>query len=265
MRYQRIFALGVAVATATTLACSQAAPAPTSPAAGTPPASDAAADGSTLKVTAPTIVSPTGGIEVQDLDPDLVINNSTPKFVSSLPLSYVFEVIDKDNKVVYKSNPVPAGANGRTSHETGIYLTSDDRYTWRAYAVYQNQRGPTSTTAQFKVFNKFGVSCSHLRTEFEIVACRRAQYGFMNSTQRLEFVTRIAYDLNRGGFEHRPYGILVKTEGHNCFGYSCDIICSGQGSGQRQWDVLTDEDGLQGPKWDRLGTIAVRPCEFITQ
>jgi hypothetical protein len=53
----------------------------------------------------------------------------------------------------------------------------------------------------------------------------------------------------------------VKESGNNCGGYSCDIICAGQGSSQKQWDVLVDE------KYARWGSPIgdgqrVRPCEI---
>jgi hypothetical protein len=141
-------------------------------------------------------------------------------------------------------------------------LDFDKAFSWRAYATYQNERGPTSSTASFRTFNRFGVSCAHLGNELAIVQCRRAQYGFMSVPQRVEFLRRIAYDLNRAPAEHAPYGILVKSVGHSCQGYSCDIICSDRGT-HRQWDVLGDEDATQAPGWSRLGTIAVRPCEAV--
>ena len=45
---------------------------------------------------------------------------------------------------------------------------------------------------------------------------------------------------NAAGVSGGPFGILEKASGNNCGGYSCDIICSGQGNAQKQWDVLID-------------------------
>ena len=262
MKYQRLFALAVAITTATSLACSRTPAAPTaptgSPLAGAP---EAGPDGSTLKVTAPVAVFPTGGIELDDDDPDLVITNSTGRFVDNLPLAYVFEVL-RDGQVIYRSNPVAPGANGRTEHETAV-LDFDQNFTWRAYAVYQGQRGPMSDAAAFKTFNRFGISCAHMGSEPGIVECRRAQYGTIPHDELPEFLAKVAYDLNRAGMEHAPYGRLIKTTGNNCHGYSCDIICAGQGSGQRQWDILIDEDSAQIPVWNRVGESVSRPCEAV--
>ncbi|MEX1129958.1 MAG: hypothetical protein WD227_17355 [Vicinamibacterales bacterium] len=263
MKYHKLLALAAAASAATALACNQAPTPPTSPAGTQPGAIAAGPDGATLKASAPGTFSPVGGIEITDLDPDLVVTNATPTYVPDLPLSYVFEVFGDKGELAYQSNPIPAGANGRTTHELTKDLRMNEVHTWRAYAVYQGQRGPMSGVASFKTFDRFGVSCAHLPTELDIVNCRRAQFGFLSHDDRPEYVKRIAYDLNRGGFEHRPYGILVKDTGNNCNGYSCDIVCSGEGGGQRQWDVLEDEDLKQAPVWNRVPEISARPCEFM--
>jgi len=261
MNYQKLIAFAAAASTATALACSQASAPPTSPAGIEPGAIAAGPDGATLKATAPVAVSPVGGVEVTDLDPDLVVDNATGIYVQNLPLSYVFEVTDEDGTLVYRSDPIAAGANGRTTHEIGTDLRDDEVHTWKAYAVYAGQRGPMSTGASFKTFNRFGTVCTG--SELAIIECRKAQYGHIPHDKLPEFLERVAYDLNRGGHEHRPYGRLLKDIGNNCDGYACDIICSGQGSGQRQWDVLEDEDAKQGPQWSRVGEINVRACEFV--
>lgn len=261
MKYEKPSALAVAIFTAATLACSQSPAPPTSPAASDPVGTEAGPDGSTLKASPPVAVSPAGGVEISDLDPDLVIDNGKGRFVDNLPLSYVFEVTDSDNQLVYRSEPVPQGPGGRTVHEIAQDLELDRVHTWQAYAVYQGQRGPMSAAASFKTFNRFGTVCRG--TEIEIVACRKAQYGHIPHNKLTEFLERVAYDLNVGGHEHRPYGRLVKVDGNNCSGFSCDIICSDANGGQRQWDILIDEDDLQGPVWSRVVQIAVRPCASV--
>ena len=257
-----IQALGFAAIAAFTLACAQQPAAPTSPPAGSPIFGEAGPDGSTLKVTAPSPISPVGGVEVDDDDPDLVITNVTAQFVDSLPLAYIFEVFE-EGQLVYRSGAVQAGSDGRTSHEIARVLDFDESFTWRAYAIYQGQRGPMSAAANFRTFNRFGASCAHLRNEPAIVECRRAQYSYIPYDELPEFLAKVAYDLNRAGMEHAPYGRLIKTEGNNCHGYSCDIICAGQGSAQRQWDILVDEGGLQAPVWNRVGETVSRVCEPV--
>lgn len=76
----------------------------------------------------------------------------------------------------------------------------------------------------------------------------------------------IAQRLN--AVDPRPdhFGVLVKTSGNQCAGYSCDIVCSGTGGSQRQWDVLiaVGDPGGSRPTWHAIGEgIAVRPCEVV--
>ena len=163
MKHQTFTALAAATAVAFTLACSGQPGSPTSPNGLDPAGSSAYADGSTLKVTAPVAVSPAGGIEIDDTSPVLVINNATPKFVPSLALSYIFEVLDAQSRVVYRSNPVAQGGGGRTSHEINLDLNPEGSYTWRAHAVFQTYTGPRAAVASFKTLSRFGVSCAHLR------------------------------------------------------------------------------------------------------
>jgi hypothetical protein len=259
MKHQKLFALAIAVLTSATLACGQRS-SPTSPTGSNPATGDANPDGSTLKATAPSIVSPGGGIETDDLTPTLTVNNATPKFVSTLQLSYVFEVLNSSNQVVYRSAPVAQGTGGQTSHEVSVELNNDEVHTWRAYAVFQNHRGPMASPASFKTLSRFGVSCAHLFEPILIVGCRMAQHGGMDHHEVVDFLREVAYDMNRA-YPGAEFGILVKTTGNNCDGYSCDIICDGNGADQTQYDILIDDTF---PNWAEVGDGAtIRPCEVI--
>ncbi len=262
MKYQKLSALAVAAITATTLACSQAPTPPTSPGGTTGAGTDAGPDGSTLKATAPGAVSPTGGAEVGG-DPELVITNGTGRFIQNLALSYVFEVLN-GTQVVYRSNPVPAGANGRTTHEVQTQLADEQNHTWRAYAVFQGQRGPMSAAASFRTVNRFGVSCAHTGSPIGIVSCRFEQHGGgsgMDHEELIQFMREVAFDLNQLGISDKGgFGLARKTIGNNCLGYSCDIICEGHGNDQNQYDILIDESI---PNWAEVGEVAVRECEII--
>jgi hypothetical protein len=75
-----------------------------------------------------------------------------------------------------------------------------------------------------------------------ILQCHRSAYPeHMSASQAVAFLRGSARDLNRAGVAQGPFGILRKQSGNNCNGYSCDIICAGQGNSQKQWDVLIDE------------------------
>lgn len=97
-----------------------------------------------------------------------------------------------------------------------------------------------------------------------IVERERAKFGPMSAEQVAQFLRNVALALNAEGVAGGPFGVLRKTTGANCAGYSCDIICVGNGDAQRQWDVLSDADpgGRQEPGWSGpLPEIAVRECE----
>lgn len=94
-----------------------------------------------------------------------------------------------------------------------------------------------------------------------ILECHRSFYPqHMSAGQHVAFLKASARDLTRAAVSGGPFGVLRKEGGNNCHGYSCDIICAGQGGGQRQWDVLIDETYAT---WGSpLGTIRVDLCEI---
>ena len=82
------------------------------------------ADGTTLKASAPTAVSPAGGDRNRRPRAGAVINNSTATFAPGVALTYVFEVLNSANQVIYRSNPVAQGSGGRTTHEIAYDIES---------------------------------------------------------------------------------------------------------------------------------------------
>ena len=77
----------------------------------------------------------------------------------------------------------------------------------------------------------------------------------MSSSDTVSFLTSTAQSLTRNGIGGAPFGLLRKSSGSSCNGYSCDIICSGQGNAQKQWDVLGDAEGAQTPGWNGPSTV----------
>lgn len=83
-----------------------------------------------------------------------------------------------------------------------------------------------------------------------IVECERNKYArYMSPTDMVNFLIATARSLNRNGIAGGPFGILRKAGGNQCNGYSCDIICAGNGNAQAQWDVLGDVGGANSPGW----------------
>jgi hypothetical protein len=63
----------------------------------------------------------------------------------------------------------------------------------------------------------------------------------MSDAQAVKFLKGAARHFNMARVPGGPYGLLQKKFGNNCNGFSCDILCAGQGSRQRQYDVLIND------------------------
>lgn len=167
---------------------------------------------------------------------------------------------------------------GQTTFTPGHQLAANAQHFWRVRAADSETQGPWSAVQGFITPGAPppppgpgpgpgpgpapGAPCISSSPQ-AIVECERAKFGHMSSSQTVTFLRAVARSLNASGIGGGPFGILVKTSGSNCDGYSCDIICAGNGGSQRQWDVMIDSDGAQIPVWDGpLSTIAVRPCEI---
>lgn len=130
-------------------ACSKPAESPVAPGAAVEGIADAAADGSTLKVTAPAPVSP-----VNNAQPDgalvLVAAKAQGKFTNVTP-SYEFEVKNAGGAVVYSrvTGGVGSGPNN-VEHTVDAGLEFDAPHTWRVRAVVPGAAGPWSAAATFR-------------------------------------------------------------------------------------------------------------------
>ena len=126
-------------------ACSRQSTAPTSPSA--PSAAGGAAspaDGSTLKVTAPTPTSPINDAQMSDNFPTLTATASTPRFGNPGPLLYRFEVYSETGAKVQDSGLVSS-----PTFKISAVLSFKQRQTWRVRAEAQGLVGPWSAVASF--------------------------------------------------------------------------------------------------------------------
>lgn len=129
------------------IACSEGkSPNPVSPTA--PPSAtdggDAAADGSTLKVTAPGLVSPANGSQLGEFELVLRITASTAKFVAgNVPLAYRYELLRGGQVVDSFRAPV-------LEWRPSAGLESNTEYGWRARAEQGTSFGPWSGTWTFR-------------------------------------------------------------------------------------------------------------------
>ncbi len=149
-------ACGVAVVLATAWGCADTMSPPTSPAVATADV-NAAADGSTLKVTAPTLQSPIGGVRLDNLEPVFRLQNASARFGSTPALGYRFEVQTMAGVVVATSGLITAGAT-TTSWELPFEQTLDTRYRWRARAEYSGKVGPWSGYSEYLTVDYRGLN-----------------------------------------------------------------------------------------------------------
>lgn len=151
--YKTLPRVGAACALALTLACNRAPAAPTPTDSSSPGSGDAAADGSTLKVTPPTVMSPSSDFRIDSRKPTMVVGNSTGRFVNR-QFTYEFQLLNDSSSVV-DSTTMAAGSGGTTSWAYPTDLERDTPYRWRARARMGNAVGPWSSTARFfTVFEK---------------------------------------------------------------------------------------------------------------
>lgn len=130
------------------LACSKSPATPVAPAAATDPSTGAAADGTTLKVTAPTAVSPVGGAQPETLV--LTANKATGKYDTSVNPSHEFQIRTTGGATVAGCTAtMPPGGN-TVSWTPTCTLEFDTNYTWRVRGVMGTAVGPWSSDAQFR-------------------------------------------------------------------------------------------------------------------
>ncbi len=163
----------------------------------------------------------------------------------------------------------------QTAFAAPVNLDYDATYYWRARATDGETTSNWMTTQVFRSMTRPstpspspspspGGPCN-FSSPLPIVECERAKYGHMSSGEMVTFLRAVARDLNANKIADGPFGILRKSGGSSCGGYSCDIVCSGQGNAQKQWDVLGDAEGAQTPAWGGPNTvpnIRVDVCEI---
>jgi hypothetical protein len=225
-------------------------------------------------VDPPVPASPINGAATANITPDLVVTNGRVQGRAG-QVVYRYEVARDQafGNMISVANVARSGG-GTTTHQSAP-LPPGITLFWRVWATNGQLTNGPSAVQSFRTPAAPapgpgpgptppapGGDCSKLSGPADIVNCNLARWGSLGSRETVEFLRLTARDLNRAGISGGPFGILVKTSGANCNGYSCDIICSGQGGGQRQWDVLVDS-GRGGGTWHEVGSgLTARPCEI---
>jgi hypothetical protein len=138
--------LGAASALALTLACNSAPNTPTAPGATAPGGTEAAPDGSTLKVVAPSPISPTGDTRLSNRVPTMTAGNSTGKFANTA-YNYEFQLLTDGGQLVRAASI--AGGSGTTTWVYPEELARDTAYKWQVRATLNGAVGPWSPQARF--------------------------------------------------------------------------------------------------------------------
>lgn len=125
------------------MACSRQTATPVSPSAGQATSADAAADGSTLKVSAPTLVSPINDAQQSDA-PTLTVGAVSGKY-SAVPsaVTYRFQVFNPAGQAVVDTTVASV------AYKVTATLAFKTRYTWRVRAEVGTNVGPWSATGSF--------------------------------------------------------------------------------------------------------------------
>lgn len=221
--------------------------------------------------TAPTPRFPLANVQLTTSRPELRVGNGAAQGPVAQAF-YQFQVATDASFGNIVVNEETAQQNGETRLTVPGNLHFSTAYYWRARVSDGDAVSPWSATESFRTvaapaptpgpapLPNPGASCV-LSTGQAIITCNRNRYGYMSSTQIIAFLTQSAKDLNAAGISGQPFGLLVKTAGHQCNGFSCDILCAGNGGGQRQWDVLADAEGAQVPVWGEItGAKVIRTC-----
>jgi hypothetical protein len=142
----KLFRVGTCLAFLTAAAaCSQAPQSISTPTAVVGGSTADAADGSTLKVKAPSLVSPANGERAEDRRPTLLWLNSVGNY-GSTGLEYEIE-LSSPTTVVYRT--IAGESADISSHLIPIELDYDVVYSWRARARHVTEVGPWSNWASF--------------------------------------------------------------------------------------------------------------------
>ncbi len=222
----------------------------------------------------PALLSPVNGERTASRRPALTVRNADRNAAVG-DVSYEFQVAADQTFATLSTAGVVLEAAGQTSFTPAGDLGADQVFFWRARGVARETAGGWAPAQTFRTAAAVapapapgpapgpGGACVSSNPE-SIVKCERSKYGHMSHDQMAVFMRNVAHSLNVNGVSGGPYGILRKGSGTNCGGYSCDVLCAGSGSGQRQYDILGDIDGAQSPGWfgpNTVPNIRVDVCE----
>lgn len=241
---------------AATIACSDANT-PLSPNAGVPGTGAAGPNGETLKIAAPTTVSPTGGESV-DLGFNLIIGNVSGTY-ATFPVRYRWEIRNAAGTTV--ASGTKAAANGsQTTVAISESLAFDATHTWRVRAEYNGAHGPWSAAASFKTpagSFKDGDTIFDLLTDGKTFGERHSVTMTSKGAHLPSSSSWLAYKLpqtiKNGEFSFIAEGV---DEGNPCD--KCKVVTMGEGPGDVTANDYRVSLEVRGSQYPNPGMVAFR-------
>jgi hypothetical protein len=150
MQQKRFIVLAATALVALAVACGTNSSNQTSPTSPTASATggDAAADGSTLKATAPTLVSPIGGTQLTQATPTFVWTAAAGKFVTGTTFTYRAQALTSTGVLIKETTTT--GLTWSPTDQLDVSTT----YMWKVRAEAGSYIGPWSATESFKSMDK---------------------------------------------------------------------------------------------------------------
>jgi hypothetical protein len=229
-----------------------------------------------VEIQPPVPLSPIGGATTSSRSPEFRVRNSVRTGPAGA-VSYTFEIAEDQSFAAMAAIVTVAEQSAETKFTIAQQLKASTKHYWRVRGFDSNASSSWSLTQSFvtpaaattppttpPTTPNPGAVCNSSNPD-TIIKCERAKYGYMSEGQLLQFLIASAKSLNRNGIPGGAFGILRKGGGASCGGYACDIICAGQGTDQRQHDVLADAEGAQDAGWGPPKTypnIRVDVCEI---
>ena len=230
---RKVLLCAAAASLATAVACSKSSPTPVAPSGAVPGDVEAAADGSTLKASTPSLVSPSGG--TQTTDPViLTASKSTGKFKDLTP-SYHFQV-RSGSTVIYDSGVVGGVGSGNNVTHTvpSSALNPDTDYTWRVRAAMGTAVGSWSSDSAFKSPVGAYIRGNEIRDPMTIGRTVGVGVGAVSITPRgLELIThesRVTYVLPQT-LEAGEFSLMVTGIDEGSAGDKTKIMSMQEGFG----------------------------------
>jgi hypothetical protein len=220
------------------VACSKSTPNPTSPSPATQPDAGAAADGSTLKATTPTLVSPTGGAQITD-PLVLTASKSTGKY-TDINMSYRFQV-RSGSTVVYDSGITGGVGSGNNVTHTvpSSAVNPDTDYTWRVRGESGGGFASWSADGSFKSPVGAYIRGNEIRDPLTIGRTVGEAHGVEFNSKGLELLTqesRVTYRLSQN-LQAGEFSVMVTGFDEGSPGDKTKILSMQEGDG----DLTTND------------------------